>query len=206
MEAKKMIRSKFSLSNLLMAGAVTAMLVPSSFAQSPRDQRVYGQRQGYANRVVEGTVQSIAHDRYGDHVRLTSGMDLIVPAAITGTYQGRRYGATSLQPGDTVRMNVYSREGDGRDAEVRSLELLSRNAGYGNDNVWGADRRLNGTVVSVNRRARSMVVRTDRGRTINVDLGNNGRGRNNFRAGDRVSISGRMDRNIVIADDIRYNR
>ena len=31
-----------------------------------------------------------------------------------------------LLPGDVVRLNVYSREGDGRDAQVRSMEILSR--------------------------------------------------------------------------------
>ena len=53
-------------------------------------------------------------------------MDVVVPNSITGMYQNRRYQAAMLLPGDVVRLNVYSREGDGRDAQVRSMEILSR--------------------------------------------------------------------------------
>jgi len=97
---------------------------------------------------------------------------------------------------------VYSREGDGRDAQVRSLELLQTGSAFGND------RRMNGTVVSFNRRSRTLVMQTDNGRSVTVDLNAYGRGTNsvgNFRRGDRISVSGRMNGGTVVADDVRMN-
>jgi hypothetical protein len=195
-----MIRTSGFVRNLALAGAVTLLAGASAFAQDrdrPRSTRDGGNR-GYANRTVEGTVASVEHDRSGgDRVRLTNGMDLLVPKSITGVNRGRRYGAATLRRGDVVRLEVYSREGDGRDAVVRSLEILDT---YANN-----DRRMNGTVVSVNRRERTLVMQTDRGQTLNVDFKDR---RSNdvastFRRGDRISVSGRLDRGIVMADDIR---
>jgi putative ubiquitin-RnfH superfamily antitoxin RatB of RatAB toxin-antitoxin module len=147
---------------------------------------------------VEGTVASVAVGRNGgEHVRLTNGMDLLVPSSITRMRQGRRYTAT-LRPGDVIRANVYSREGDGRDAQVRSFEIL-QTVGYN-------DGRFSGTVISVNRRSNIMAMRTENGRTVNVDLGIFSRGNASaraFRAGDRILVTGRMDRGTVIADDVR---
>jgi len=74
--------------------------------------------------MVEGTVASVEHARNGERVRLTNGMDLVVPDSVMDVSQGRRRGASTLQRGDVVRMTVYSREGDGRDARVRTLEIL----------------------------------------------------------------------------------
>jgi hypothetical protein len=201
MEALKMFRTKISTTNMALAGAVSFLLASSAFAQIHTDSRTYQQQsRRQVNRVVEGTVASVVHDRNGDRVRLTSGMDLVVPNSVTAMNQGRRYGASTLQPGDVVRMNVYSRQGDGRDAQVRSLEILQTNSSYNND------RRLNGTVVSVDRRGRSLVVRTDQGQTINVDFNAYAsRSATSFRRGDRISITGRMDRGTVIADDIRLS-
>jgi hypothetical protein len=193
-----MFNPKILARNLALAGAATLLLGSSAFAQSgsyPRTARQAANR-GFANRVVEGTVASVARDRNGDHVRLTNGMDLIVPNTITAMNQGRRYGASMLQPGDVVRMNVYSREGDGRDAQVRSLEILQTGE------VYNTDRPMTGTVVSVDRRSHLLVLKTDNGRTVNVTLNSRGEAAN-FRRGDRVSISGRMNRGNVIADDIR---
>lgn len=190
--------------NMALAGAVTLLLGSSAFAQNqgyPRTTDQDGNR-GYANRTVEGTVASVVHDRNGDRVRLTSGMDVFVPNSITSMNQGRRFGASMLQPGDVVRMTVYSREGDGRDAQVRSLELLQTGSAFGND------RRMNGTVVSFNRRSRTLVMQTDNGRSVTVDLNAYGRGTNsvgNFRRGDRISVSGRMNGGTVVADDVRMN-
>jgi len=193
-----MFKTKMLARNLVMAGAATLLLGSSAFAQygsSPRTG-AYGNR-GFANRVVEGTVSSVVHERNGDRVRLTSGMDLFVPNSIYSMNQGRRFGASMLQSGDVVRMNVWSREGDGRDAQVRSIELLQSASFYGND------RRLSGTVISFDRRARSLVLQAENGRTITVDVRSyGGRG---LRNGDRISISGRMSRGILIADDIRVS-
>jgi hypothetical protein len=190
--------------NVSLAFAVVMMLASSAFAQR-------------ANRMVEGTVSSVIHARNGDHVRLTDGMDLLVPNTITGMNAGRRYTAAMLQPGDVVRMAVYSRQGDGRDAQVRSLEIVSIGGGRGYNNNNGYDndgwvngtngRRLNGTIVSVDRRARTLVMQTDRGRTVSVNFtGFNRNGNFGFRKGDRISVSGRMDRGLVIADDVRTER
>ena len=105
-------------------------------------------------------------------------MDVVVPPSITGMYQNRRYQAAMLVPGDVVRLNVYSREGDGRDAQVRSMEILSRyendygrngNNGYRNGNCYN-DRLITGTVVSYDRRSNLAVVQTDSGRTVNVNV------------------------------------
>jgi hypothetical protein len=190
-----MLNTKTLTRNLALTGALTLLFSTSSFAQSG-----YGQRtrpsQRYANRVVEGTVQSVEVARNGERVRLTNGMDLVVPNSIVSTNQGRRYGAATLRPGDVVRMNVYSREGDGRDAQVRSLEILQT------DSFYSRDRRLTGTVVSFDRRDRALVMRTDNGRTLNINLGTTSRQSTRFREGDRISVSGRMDRGTLVVDDI----
>jgi hypothetical protein len=198
-----MFNAKIAVRNIALAGTVTFLLgSPAVMAQGRGNTRTTAQ--GWANRVVEGTVRSVAPDRDGEHVRLTNGMDLLVPRSLTRMRQGRRYTA-SLQPGDLVRANVYSREGDGRDAEVRSFEIL-QTSGYNNNNQRLNGQRLNGTVVSVNRRSNLMVMRTDNGRTLNVDLGTyNGRGTTSartFRSGDRITVTGRVDRGTVIADDV----
>jgi hypothetical protein len=211
-----MFNTKVLARNMALAGAVTFLLGSSAFAQYGTRPGTYGQvaQRGYANRVVEGTVASVVVARNGQRVRLTNGMDLVVPNSVTGENQGRRYGASTLRPGDLVRMTVYSREGDGRDARVLSLELLQSNSnGYGNgrgNSYFGADRQMNGTIVSVDRRNRSIVVETDRGRTVTVDVSGysnrNANGYASFRRGDRISITGRMDRGSIFVEDIRVNR
>jgi hypothetical protein len=201
-----MFSTKNLTRNMALAGAVTILLGSSAFAQDRNYPRTDEQRsdRGYASRTVDGTVASVEHERDGDRVRLTNGMDLLVPDSITSMNEGRSYSASTLQPGDVVRMSVYSREGDGRDAQVRSLEILQRsNVGYNNDH------RMNGTVVSVNRRGHSLVMQTRDGQRVRVDLRNyTGRGTTSagtFRRGDRISVSGRMNRGMVIADDVRMN-
>ena len=210
-----MFNTKILARNLTLAGAATFLVGSSAFAQYGNYPGTYGQvaQRGYANRVVEGTVASVVVARNGQRVRLTSGMDLVIPNSVTGDYQGRRYSASTLRPGDVVRMTVYSREGDGRDARVLSMELLQSNSWGNNDrsgSYFGADRQMSGTIVSVDRRNRSIVVETDRGRTITVDVtgysNRNADGYASFRRGDRISITGRMDRGNVIVDDIRVNR
>jgi hypothetical protein len=185
---------------IALAGSLTLLAGSSAFAQGRIDAR--NQNQTYANKTVDGTVASVSQDRNGgERVRLTNGMDVFVPSSVTAVNQGRSYGAATLQPGDVVRLNVFSRQGDGRDAEVRSMEIVSTNSIYNND------RRLNGTVMSVNRRNHTLAIRTDNGQTMNINLAGYD-GRNNtsamtFRMGDRISITGRTDRGIVIAEDIR---
>lgn len=203
-----MFNAKIAVRNIALAGTMTFLLgSPAVMAQGRGNGRTASQ--GYANRVVEGTVRSVAPDREGEHVRLTNGMDLLVPRSLTRMRQGRRYTA-ALLPGDLVRANVYSREGDGRDAEVRSFEILQTSGyNYNNNNQRLDGQRFNGTVVSVNRRSNVMVMRTDNGRTLNVDLGTyNGRGTTSartFRSGDRITVTGRMDRGTVMADVVSLN-
>jgi hypothetical protein len=179
-----MFRTKVFIRNLALAGAVPLLLASSALAQNE-----YGSAagRGYANRVVEGTVASVAPARNGERIRLTNGMDLVVPNSVIATNQGRRYQTSLLQPGDVVRMTVYSREGDGRDARVRSFEYLRPGGGDFNN-----DRSLAGTVMSFDPRSSMLVLQTDSGRTINVDARSYGGRR--IRRGDRISISGRMDR------------
>jgi hypothetical protein len=203
-----MFNTKTLTRNMALAGAFTFLLGSSAFAQYGTYPGTYrAAERGYANRVVEGTVASVAVARYGERIRLTNGMDLVVPNSITGVSQGRHYGAATLLPGDVVRMTVYSREGDGRDARVLGFELLRSNRD--SNSYFGHDRRMSGTIVSFDRRDRSMIVQTDRGRTISVDLSAyNGRlGWGTFRRGDRVSISGRFDRDrgMILGDDIRLD-
>jgi hypothetical protein len=186
--------------SIALAGALTLMLGSTASAQNVYRQQ--NSNRGFANRVVEGTVSQVIRDRNGDHVRLTNGMDLLVPNSITGVTEGRRWGASTLRAGDVVRLNVFSREGDGRDAQVRSIELLSRSGGYNN-----SSNVLSGTIVSVDRRANSLVLQADNGRTYSVDF-NSWAGRNSnaraYRRGDRISVSGRIGRgNAFIATDVR---
>jgi hypothetical protein len=203
-----MLNLKTLARNIAVAGALPLLVASSAFAQNRSYPGTYrAASRGYANRTVQGTVASVAVARNGEHVRLTNGMDLVVPNSITGMYQNRRYQAAMLLPGDVVRMNVYSREGDGRDAQVRSLEILSRysnNNGYRNGNGRNGynDRLIAGTVVSYDRRSNLAVVQTDNGRTVNVDVNVYG-GRNTFRRGDRVNISGRMNGGTFVADGVR---
>jgi ribosomal protein L14 len=191
-----MIKTKVFARNILLAGALPLLLASSALAQDRESPRATDQDadRGYANRTVEGTVASVVPDRWGNRIRLTNGMDLFVPNSVVITTQGRRY-QTALQPGDVVRMSVNNRdsdrrdgdrrEGDVRDVRVSSLELLRpSHEGYN-------DRRLDGIVVSFDRRNSVLVLQTDSGRMINVDVRSyDGR----FRRGDRVSVSGRMDR------------
>jgi hypothetical protein len=210
-----MFNAKVIARNIALAGALPLLVASSAFAQYGSYPGTYRTaNRGYANRTVEGTVASVAVARNGgEHVRLTSGMDVVVPPSITGMYQNRRYQAAMLVPGDVVRLNVYSREGDGRDAQVRSMEILSRyennnygrngnNNGYSNGNNGWNDRLVTGTIVSYDRRSNLAVIQTDNGRTVNVNVNAYG-GRNAFRRGDRVNISGRMDRGTFIADGVR---
>lgn len=175
------------------------LLGTSLSAQNRSRPRTTAAERGFANRVVEGTVASIVHDQRGERVRLTNGMDLLVPNSITSNERGRRSGAATLEAGDVVRMNVYSREGDGRDAVVRSLEILERNG------VYQRDRRMRGSVVSYDRRQRTLVMKLDNGRVVDVDLSalpDERRSGRRFRSGDRISVTGRMNRGTIIADDI----
>ncbi|MGA8809795.1 MAG: hypothetical protein WB973_18135 [Thermoanaerobaculia bacterium] len=199
-----MLNTKALLRNFALAGALPLLVASSAFAQYGSYPGTYrAANRGYANRTVEGTVASVAVARNGEHVRLTNGMDVVVPNSITGMYQNRRYQAAMLVPGDVVRLNVYSREGDGRDAQVRSMEILSRyDNRNGNYRNGYNDRLVSGTIVSYDRRSNLAVVQTDNGRTINVNVNAYG-GRNAFRRGDRVNISGRMDRGTFIADGVR---
>jgi hypothetical protein len=175
---------------MVFAGALPLLLASPAFAQYGYQGRYDRVDNGYANRVVEGTVASAVQTQYGERIRLTSGMDLVIPNSVIATNQGRRYQTSLLRPGDLVRMEVFSRPGDGRDARVRSFELVRSGGNYYN-NGYNAGRDLTGTVVSFDRRDNVMVLQTDSGRTINVDVSNySGR----FRRGDRVSVSGRMDR------------
>jgi len=200
-----MINTKVLARNLALAGALPLLVASSAFAQYGSYPGTYrAASRGYANRTVEGTVASVAVARNGgEHVRLTNGMDVVVPPSITSMYQNRRYQAAMLVPGDVVRLNVYSREGDGRDAQVRSMEILSRydNGNNGYRNGYN-DRLISGTIVSYDRRSNLAVVQTDSGRTVNVDVNVYG-GRNRFHRGDRVNISGRMNRGTFVADGVR---
>jgi hypothetical protein len=92
MEAQEMFSYRIMTRNVALAGAVTFLLGSPVFAQDHGYDNHRGNRE-YANRNIEGTVESVVHDRNGEHVRLTSGMDLFVPNSVTGLSQGRRYGA-----------------------------------------------------------------------------------------------------------------
>lgn len=189
---------------IVLAGAFPLLLASSVLAQDyyPRTDQPVVTSRGFANRMVEGTVASVAPTRNGERIRLTSGMDLVVPNSIIPTNQGRSYQMSMLQPGDVVRMAVWSREGDGRDARVRSFELLRSGGVYNNDR--GFDRSVSGTVVSFDRRNSALVMQTDNGRTFNVSLVNND---TRLHRGDRISVTGRMDRGngVFIAADVRVN-
>jgi hypothetical protein len=207
--------TKYISRNIALAGALTALLGSSAaLAQSPRYYPQVANR-NYANRTVEGTVASVSVDRGGrEHLRLTNGMDLVIPSSVMWSNQGQRYAASRLQPGDVVRMDVYSRQGDGRDAQVRSLTVVQSRSGYGHNNGaynngsynnnnnnngrYGSgaydNGQVNGTVLSVDRRAQLLVMQSDDGRRVTVDLNRTADSRvRGLRRGDRVSVTGRVD-------------
>jgi hypothetical protein len=176
---------------IALAGAFPLLLASAALAQDyyPRTDQPVVTSRGFANRIVEGTVASVAPARFGERIRLTNGMDLVVPQSVVPTNQGRNYQWSMLRPGDVVRMAVWSREGDGRDARVRSVELLRSSTGYGSG--YYNDRNITGTVLSLDRRNDVLVMQTDNGRTFNVSLVNNDV---RVRRGDRITVTGRMDR------------
>lgn len=191
-----LIRNSF-IRNLAATAAFSLLLGAPALAQYRYENN------GYANRSIDGTVASVVHGRNGDHVRLTSGMDVYVPNSIIPLNGGRNYAVSQLQPGDVIRADVFSRRGDGREAEARSVEVLQTRYGrnYNNNNYGGYGREWTGTVVSVDRRNDLLVLQTDRGRTMTVNV--NGRSLRGFRRGDRVSVTGRMNNGSFYADDIR---
>ncbi|HXH42112.1 MAG TPA: hypothetical protein VNN08_26040 [Thermoanaerobaculia bacterium] len=195
-----MFKTKIFVRNIALAGAFPLLLASSALAQEREYPRTYDHDADRANRMVDGTVASVVHFDRGDRIRLTNGMDLFVPNSVISMNQGRRYQTSLLQPGDVVRMAVYSRDGDGRDARVTSLELL-RSGREGREGYYN-DRRFDGTVVSFDRRNSILVLQTDNGRTVNVDVSSYA-GR--FHRGDRVFVSGRMDRDrgTFIAERVR---
>jgi hypothetical protein len=200
-EKEPQMKTKLFIRNFAFTGAVTLLLASPVVAQGRYYQPVAN---GYANRIVEGTVALAEPARGGERIRLTNGMDLVVPNSVLATNQGRPYQMNLLHPGDVVRMTVYSREGDGRDARVRSFEFL-RAGGPAYSNGYNNERTLTGTVLSVDRRNDIVVVQTERGRTVSVDVGSyNGR----IRRGDRVSVSGRMDRDAgnFVASGVQVTR
>lgn len=184
-----MFKARIFARTVALAGALPLLLASSAFAQNRVYPRSYEDRDN-ATRTVDGTIASVTPTRDGDGVRLqlTNGMELFAPSSLSTVNDGRRYQATTLQPGDVVRMDVFSRESDGRDARVRSFALLQQ----GNyDRDGSAERRLTGTVLSFDRRNDVLVLQTDEGRMLNVSFRSYQR---RFHRGERVSVSGRMDR------------
>jgi len=156
----------------------------------------------YANRSIDGTVSSVVHGRNGDHVRLTNGMDVYVPNNVIPLNGGRNYAVSSLRAGDVIRADVYSRQGDGREAEARSVEVMRTQYGRdGRDNGYNNERERIGTIVSVDRRNDLLVVQMENGRTMNVNA--NGRSLRGMHRGQRVSMTGRSTNGMFYADDIR---
>jgi hypothetical protein len=194
-----MLKQNRFIRNLAATAAFTLLLGTPALAQYRNDNT------GYANRSVDGTVSSVVHGRYGDHVRLTNGMDLFVPNNVMPLNGGRNYAVSQLRAGDVIRADVFSRPGDGRDAQVRSVEVLQtrygRNYNNYNNNYGDYGRQWTGTIVSVDRRNDLLVVQTDRGRTITVNT--NGTSLRGFHRGDRVSVTGRMNNGSFFADEIR---
>jgi cytochrome c-type biogenesis protein CcmE len=189
-----MLRANNFVRNLAATAAFTLLLGTPALAQYRHDNN------GYANRSVDGTVSSVVHGRNGDHVRLTNGMDLFVPDNVIPMNGGQNYAVSQLRAGDIIRADVFSRAGDGRDAQVRSVEVMRTRYGR-NYNNNGYGREWTGTVVSIDRRNALLVVQTDNGRTMTVNA--NGRNLRGFRRGDRVSVTGRMNNGSFMADEIR---
>src|SRR3954453_1170641 len=80
----QMLNTKVLARSIAIAAALPILVASSAFAQYGTSQGTYrAANRGYANRVVEGTVASVAVGRNGgEHVRLTNGMDVLVPASI----------------------------------------------------------------------------------------------------------------------------
>jgi len=58
-------------------------------------------------------------------------------------------------------------------------------------------------VVSVDRRSETLVLQTENGRTVTVDLSDASDDDSRFRRGDRISVTGRMRRGTFVAEDVR---
>ena len=75
-----MLNTKVLAPHIALAGALPLLVASSAFAQYGSYPGTYRTaNRGYANRTVEGTVASVAVARNGEHVRLTNGMDVVVP-------------------------------------------------------------------------------------------------------------------------------
>jgi len=90
------------------------------------------------------------------------------------------------------------------------MEMMASNSNYNYNNSYNNDKRFDGTVVSFNRRRDTLVMRSDEGRNVNVSMramdGRNNTSGTNFRRGQRISITGRLDRGVLIADDVQRIR
>lgn len=170
---------------------------------------------------VEGVVADVS--RRGDELYVRSaGRTVRVEAGrgVEAWYRGRAYRVRDLERGDVVRIYGETRHRDRYRAE--SIEVLRSvsHEPYGRDrgDRWyerdrGRVVRLEGRIVSLDRRYDEMIVRIDH-REILVDLGvlTSRRGHSSLRAlrtGDYVRIDGRLDGSVLVAhgiDEIRFRR
>lgn len=222
---------------LLLTLAAVALVPLSAIADDRPDwrtgnaQTVQARRSGYD---LTGMVVSVRGDGDGFVLR-TGNRDVYVEAegGVRVHYRGRSYRVRDLERGDRVAVDLSS-SSYGRTARARSVEVLQsasdgrygydpnygRDDRYRRDDRYGRDGRyddayghrgndvLRGHVVSVNRGRDTMVIRTDRGRNVEVDARPlvQRRGRNwerGIRRGEYVEVRGMFHGRIFVADAIR---
>lgn len=174
---------------------VATLVAPSLFADERHRGRTEQGRNSYRTVTVEGRISDIDRDRNGfviglnrDNQRLFASVDTRVQN-VSGRNQHRTR-VRDLEQGDFIRA-IGRRDNRGW-IYVDSITLVREE----DDRHDGGDRRLSGSVVSIDYRRNIMVVQSDRGRSVTVDISSiRRRDLDDIRRNDRVLIRGDWQRN-----------
>ncbi|HYI10678.1 MAG TPA: DUF5666 domain-containing protein [Thermoanaerobaculia bacterium] len=177
---------------------VVTLIAPSLFADERHRGRTDNGRHGLRTVNVEGRITDIDRERNGFVIQVNrSNYRLFAPVDtrvvnVSSRNERQRKRVRDLENGDVIRATGRSDE-RGR-VYVESITLL-RNEDDRHDQD---DRHLRGTVKSINDRRDIIVVQSDRGRSIAVDVRRLERSRrfdlDNLRRGDHVVIRGDWQR------------
>jgi hypothetical protein len=165
-----------------------------------------------SSNVIEGTVRTTRASDFS-FVLETSRRELIDVAGRSNTpvyYQGQRYAISNLEPGDRVRVEIESRNGND-EITARSIEVIQNVRGGG---TGGGLSSVDGTITRVDTRLSTVRIRPARGSEITIDAREayDESGRRirlaDLRTGDRITVTGRYGANntTFIADTIRWER
>ena len=153
---------------------------------------------------IDGTVRSV---RAAENIFVveTSRREIYEVTGRTSTpvyFEGRTYSITNLEPGDRVRIEVES-QNDLDGVVARSIEVTG-DSSPGDNSLGGVE----GTITRIDTRLNTMRVRSTRGEVV-VDVkdaydSSNRRLRlADFRVNDVVSVTGRYEGTVFVADTVR---